>query len=267
MSTQVAFITGGASGIGAATARLFARHGYHVYIGDLQVAPGAALAAEVGGGFIELNVREEAQFEQAFARILREQGRLDCMVNNAAIVGVLGPIGTLDIDQYDYSQEIIQRSVVIGTKHAARTMQAARRGSIVNIASIAGLIGGYSPHVYAACKAAVVHFTASVALELAEDNIRVNAVCPGAIATPIHTGVRDERWRGRIEKIKAQSVDEQAIPRMGEPEEIAHAVLWLASDAASFVTGHALAVDGGLLAGRLWRKQPAFFHEYHPARG
>ena len=265
---KVAFVTGGASGIGAASARLLCANGYFTFIGDVQVDKGRALAQALGTAeFIELNVREETQFEHAFARIMTRCGRLDCMLNNAAIVGVLGPIATLPLDQYDYSQEIIQRSAVLGTKHAARVMQPQKSGSIINIASVAGLTGGYSPHVYAACKAAVVNFTQSVALELAEDGVRVNAICPGAIATPIHTGVKDARWLERIEKVRADVIDDQALPRMGEPEEIAQAVLWLAGAGASYVTGHALVVDGGLMAGRLWRKQPAFLHEYHPARG
>ncbi|MEQ8495383.1 MAG: SDR family oxidoreductase, partial [Gammaproteobacteria bacterium] len=202
----------------------------------------------------------------ALGEVMQRHGRLDCLVNNAAIVGVLGPIATLPLDQYDLSHAIIQRSVVIGTKHAARIMLPQKMGAIVNIASVAGLTGGFSPHVYAACKAAVVNFTESVALELAEDGIRVNAICPGNVATPIHTGVTDERWKARIEKIREAAVDDQPIPRMGEPEEIAEAVAWLASDKSSYVTGHALVVDGGLMAGRLWRKQPPFFKEYHPAR-
>ncbi len=264
---KVAFITGAASGIGAASARQFARLGYQVVVGDIQTAAGEAVAAEIGGTFVQLNVREEAHFEAAFAAIGARHGRLDAMVNNAGIVGVLGPIGTLDIDQYDYTQEVVQRGIVIGTKHAARLMQAQQFGAIVNVASVAGLAGGYSPHAYAACKAAVVRFTESVALELAEDNVRCNAVCPGNVATPIVTGVRDERWLDRIKKIRVAAVDDQPIPRMAEPEEIAEAICWLASDAASYVTGHALVVDGGLMAGRLWRKQPGFFKEYHPARG
>jgi NAD(P)-dependent dehydrogenase (short-subunit alcohol dehydrogenase family) len=263
----VVFITGGASGIGAACARLFARHGYVVYIGDVQIAAGEAVAAEVGGAFLALDVTDEAAFERAFARITADHGGLDCLVNNAAIVGVIGPIASLDLAEYDRSQAVIQRSVVIGTKHAARLMQSRKSGVIVNVASVAGLAGGYSPHTYAACKAAVVHFTRSVALELAEDGVRVNAICPGNVATPIHTGVRDERWKQRIASIRKLAVDDQPLPRMGEPEEIAEAVLWLASPAASYVTGHALVVDGGLTAGRLWRKQPPFFKESHPARG
>ncbi|MEQ8230968.1 MAG: glucose 1-dehydrogenase [Gammaproteobacteria bacterium] len=265
--TRVAFVTGAASGIGAASARLLARDGHFVYIADIQAAAGRALAEENGdAAFVALDVREEAQFEAALGEVMQRHGRLDCLVNNAAIVGVLGPIATLPLDQYDLSHAIIQRSVVIGTKHAARIMQPQKSGAIVNIASVAGLTGGFSPHVYAACKAAVVNFTESVALELAEDGIRVNAICPGNVATPIHTGVTDERWKARIEKIREAAVDDQPIPRMGEPEEIAEAVAWLASDKSSYVTGHALVVDGGLMAGRLWRKQPPFFKEYHPAR-
>jgi len=91
-------------------------------------------------------------------------------------------------------------------------------------------------------------------------------VCPGNVETPIHTGVTDERWIERMQKIRKEHVDDQALPRMGLPEEIAAAVLWLASDEASYVTGHALVVDGGLMAGRLWRKQPSFMREFHPAR-
>ena len=134
---------------------------------------------------------------------------------------------------------MIQRSVFLGMREAARVMQPRRRGSIVNIASIAGLTGGYGPHVYSACKAAVIALTKSVALELAESGIRVNAVCPGNVETPIHTGVTDERWVERMAKIRPSHRDDQAIDRMGQPEEIAAAVLWLASDAASYVTGHA----------------------------
>jgi NAD(P)-dependent dehydrogenase (short-subunit alcohol dehydrogenase family) len=265
--TRVAFITGGASGIGAASARLLHDNGYFIYIGDVQVDKGRALAQQLERAeFLELNVREEAHFERAFARIVEQHDRLDCMVNNAAIVGVLGPIAKLPLEQYDYSQAVIQRSVIIGTKHAARMMQAQKSGAIINIASVAGLAGGYSPHTYAACKAAVVHFSKSVALELAEDNVRVNAICPGNIATPIHTGVQDARWLERIQKVRAAASDDQPLPRMGEPEEIAQAVLWLASEAASYITGHALVVDGGLMGGRLWRRQPPYFREYRPAR-
>jgi NAD(P)-dependent dehydrogenase (short-subunit alcohol dehydrogenase family) len=145
-------------------------------------------------------------------------------------------------------------------------MQPRRSGAIVNIASVAGLAGGHGPHVYSACKAAVIGLTRSVALELAESGIRVNAICPGAIETPIHTGVTDERWVERMAKIRPGLKDYQAIDRMGLPAEIAAAVLWLASDAASYVTGQAIAVDGGLMAGRPWRQQPEFLRQHRKAK-
>lgn len=264
---KTAFVTGGASGIGAATCRILSKTGYRVYVADIQRESGQILAQELEDAvFLEVNVRNESDFEKGLAQVITESNQLDVMVNNAAIVGTLGPISSLTVEQYDLSQEIIQRSVVLGTKHAAKIMQTQKLGSIVNVASIAGLLGGYSPHTYAACKAAVIQFTKSVALELAEDNVRVNAVCPGAIATPIHTGTTGPEWRQTIKKVKESCADFQAIPRMGEPSEIAEAVVWLASEKSSYVTGQALAVDGGATAGKIWREQPEFFKSFHPVR-
>src|SRR6185503_11022969 len=238
----VCFITGGASGIGAASVKAFADAGYRVAFGDLQVDKGKALEKEIGreAFFQRLDVSSEEDFAASVQAVLGRWGRLDCLVNNAAIAGVLGPIADIPLDEYEYACGIIQRSVFLGMREAARAMQAQRSGSIVNIASISGLTGGYGPHVYSACKAAVIALTKSVALELAESGIRVNAVCPGNVETPIHTGVTDGRWKERMAKIRPARRDDQALERMGQPEEIAAAVLWLASDAASYVTGHAL---------------------------
>jgi NAD(P)-dependent dehydrogenase (short-subunit alcohol dehydrogenase family) len=264
----VCLVTGGASGIGAACVEAFAAAGYCVLLGDVQGAKGTAFAQKVGNKvvFIQLDVRVEDDFAQAMRVALERWGRLDCLVNNAAIAGVLGPIAAIPLEEYEHACSIIQRGVFLGMREAARAMQPRRCGSIVNIASISGLAGGYGPHVYSACKAAVIAMTRSVALELAESGIRVNAVCPGNIETPIHTGVTDERWVERMAKIRPTKRDDQAIDRMGLPQEIAAAVLWLASDASSYVTGQALAVDGGLTAGLPWRKQPAFMRELHTAR-
>jgi NAD(P)-dependent dehydrogenase (short-subunit alcohol dehydrogenase family) len=264
----VCLITGGASGIGAACVAAFAATGYRVAFGDLQIEKGEALARQIGGeaAFLRLDVRNESDFADAVRTALVRWGRLDCVVNNAAIAGVLGPIAQIPLEEYDYACSAVQRSVFIGMREAARAMQPRRSGSIVNIASVAGLLGGYGPHVYSGCKAAVIAMTKSVALELAESGIRVNAVCPGNVETPIHTGVTDERWKERMAKIRPAHRDDQAIDRMGRPQEIAAAVLWLASDAASYVTGQALTVDGGLTAGLPWRKQPAFLRELHPAK-
>lgn len=268
MSTPVCLITGGASGIGAACVKAFAAAGYRVALGDVQEEKGRQVAAPHGDNamFLRLDVSSEADFAMAAKATLDRWGRLDCLVNNAAIAGVLGPIAGIELEEYEYACGVIQRSVFLGVREAARAMQPRMSGSIVNIASVAGLSGGYGPHVYSACKAAVIALTKSVALELAESGIRVNAVCPGSIETPIHTGVTDERWVGRMAKIRPTQRDNQAMDRMGLPEEIAAAVLWLASDASSYVTGHALTVDGGLLAGLPWRKQPAHLREPHKAK-
>ena len=264
----VCFITGGASGIGAACVEAFGAAGYRVAFGDLQVDKGMALEGRIGGNafFQRLDVSSEADFAVAVKAVLGRWGRLDCLVNNAAIAGVLGPIAEIPLDEYEYACGIIQRSVFLGMREAARAMQPRRSGAIVNIASIAGLAGGHGPHVYSACKAAVIGMTQSVALELAESGIRVNAVCPGAIETPIHTGVTDARWVERMAWIRPGLKDYQPIERMGLPQEIAAAVLWLAGDAASYVTGQAIAVDGGLTAGRPWRLQPGFLREFHRAK-
>jgi NAD(P)-dependent dehydrogenase (short-subunit alcohol dehydrogenase family) len=264
--SPVCLVTGGASGIGAACVAAFAAAGYRVALGDIQLNKGKTLAKEHKAFFIKLDVSSESDFATAFNAVQERWGPVDCLVNNAAIAGVLGPIAEIPLEEYEYACGIIQRSVFLGMREAARVMQPRRRGTIVNIASIAGLAGGHGPHVYSACKAAVVGMTKSVALELAESGIRVNAICPGAIETPIHTGVTDERWTGRMARIRPRLKDYQAIDRMGLPQEIAAAVLWLASDAASYVTGQAIAVDGGVMAGLPWRKQAAHLRELHRAK-
>jgi NAD(P)-dependent dehydrogenase (short-subunit alcohol dehydrogenase family) len=258
---KVCFITGGASGIGAACVEAFSAAGYRVACGDIR-----ATRTREDIFFLKLDVSSETEFANAFQSVLGRWGRIDVLVNNAAIAGVLGPIAEIPLEEYEYACGIIQRSVFLGMRGAARAMQPRGSGAIVNIASVSGLAGGHGPHVYSACKAAVIAMTKSVALELAESGIRVNAVCPGAIETPIHTGVTDERWTERMARIRPGFKDYQALERMGQPEEIAAAVLWLASDAASYVTGQALAVDGGLMAGRPWREQPAFLREFHKAK-
>jgi NAD(P)-dependent dehydrogenase (short-subunit alcohol dehydrogenase family) len=260
--SPVCLVTGGASGIGAACVDAFAAAGYRVASGDIRAQSGKPESALV----LELDVSSEASFAAAFRRVLARWGRIDALVNNAAIAGVMGPIAEIPLEEYEHACGVIQRSVFLGMREAARAMQPRRAGAIVNIASVAGLAGGHGPHVYSACKAAVIGMTQSVALELAESGIRVNAICPGAIETPIHTGVTDERWAERMARILPGFRDYQAIDRMGLPAEIAAAVLWLASDAASYVTGQAIAVDGGLMAGRPWRLQPAHLRELHKAR-
>jgi len=171
----------------------------------------------------------------------REFGTLDVMFNNAGIGGAFGPITEVDVDAWDRTFEVLVRGVFLGTKHAARVMIPQGGGAIVNTASVAGLAGGSGHTGYSAAKTAVVSMTRSTAEELAPHRIRVNAVCPGVIFTPLAVG-KDEEALGEVVRTL------QPWPDRGMPEDIAAAVAFLASDDARFVVGEALLVDGGLLA-------------------
>src|SRR5262249_28186638 len=153
----------------------------------------------------------------------------------------------------------------LGIKHAAPVMKRQRSGSIINTASVAGLQTGHSPHLYSVAKAAVIHLTRSVALELGESGIRVNCICPGIIATPLAAGRTDVTGDQRA-KLKDVLARAQALGRIGDPEDVARAALWLASDESSFVTGHAQVVDGGAFAGRPWSKQADWITAKRPIR-
>jgi NAD(P)-dependent dehydrogenase (short-subunit alcohol dehydrogenase family) len=187
-------------------------------------------------------------------------GGLDVLFNNAGFGGALGPIDSTSSEDFDLTLEVLLKSVFFGTKHAAAVMKPRGAGAIVNTGSIAALAGGYVPHLYSAAKAAVVHLTRSTALELAAFGVRVNCVCPGYVSTPLGVGKPDPA-EDELDAFRAAHAGLQPLGRVGEPEEIASAVVWLASDEASFVTGQALAVDGGLSAGRPWEAWPAFLRE------
>ncbi len=254
---KVALITGGASGIGAATVRLFVREGARVMIADILDENGAKLVRELGeaAAYQHTDVTREEDIAAAVRATVDRFGRLDCMFNNAGCGGVQGPIAETDTAELDATIALLFRSVVLGMKHAAPIMIEQGSGSIINTSSVAGLRTGFGPHVYSALKAAVAHLTRSVAMELGEHGVRVNAVCPGAIVTPIFgrsfglPPVLAEERTGRLNEVFATL---QPIRRAGQPEDIANAVLWLASDASSFVNGHALVVDGGATGGIGW---------------
>jgi NAD(P)-dependent dehydrogenase (short-subunit alcohol dehydrogenase family) len=254
-------ITGGASGIGEATVRLFVAEGARVVIADLQDAKGEALAKELGASaaYQRTDVTKDADVRAAVERATREFGRLDCIYNNAGITGASGTIDAITADEFDATIAVDLRGVFLGMRHAAPVMKAQGSGSIISTASIAGLRAGEGPHVYSAAKAAVVHLTRSVALELAPHSVRVNCICPGAIVTPMVTMGLMEPTPENLERMKAPFARYQPLPRAGMPEDIARAALWLASDDSSFVTGHALVVDGALTAGRPWDQQPETF--------
>jgi len=257
LAGKVALITGGASGIGDATVRLFVEEGAAVVIGDIQDDRGRTLAAELGprAAYVHADVSREADVSAAIAETVARFGRLDCLFNNAGYGGVLGGIEEIPVAGFDETLGVLLRSVFLGMKHAAPVMRRQRSGSIISTASVAGLRAGNGPHVYSAAKAAVIHLTRSVAMELGESGVRVNCICPGGIATPIFgkgLGLTPEQADTTIPLMKSVLEHLQPIQRPGAPEDIAQAALWLASDESSFVTGHALVVDGGLIGGRLW---------------
>ncbi|MEZ5727978.1 MAG: glucose 1-dehydrogenase [Burkholderiaceae bacterium] len=255
---KVAIVTGAASGIGEASARLFVAEGARVLLADIQDEKGKGIAAELGDAAAYLHTdvcREEsvrAMIDEAIARF----GRLDVLFNNAGAPGPGGPIAGTSVDGFDQTIALLLRSVFLGIKYAAGPMTAQGAGSIISTASVAGLQAGFGPHVYSAAKAAVIQLTRTVAMEFGEQGVRVNAICPGGIATPIFGkahGLSNEQADRTVDAVRRVMLPTmQPIRRAGLPDDIAQAALWLASDAAGFVNGHALVVDGGLTGGRQW---------------
>lgn len=246
---RVAVITGGASGMGRSTAERFLAEGARVLVADLNEATGKEFleSASQGGQkrnlhFIRTDVSEESDVAAMIDCAVREFGRVDIVFNNAGIGGAFGPITELDVTDWDFTFGVLVRGVFLGIKHGARAMKRqGDGGAIINTASVAGLSGGSGPLCYSACKAAVVNLTRAASLELAADKIRVNAICPGGILTPlVHRGSPDA-LRPRLQAL-------QPWPEVGLGEHIAGAALYLASDDSRFVTGEALVVDGGLTA-------------------
>ncbi len=253
LSGKAAVVTGGGSGIGAATVRKFVSEGARVLIADIQEDKAAELAGELGDAAMALSVDvcAEQEVRQMIATAHEAFGSLDVLFNNAGFGGVSGDIETTDMEEpYQRTVDAMLKGVVMGMKYAAPIMKAQNGGVILSTASVAGLTAGYGPHIYSAVKAAVINLTRSVSLELGRHNVRVNAICPGGIATPIFAG---QLARGGnvdyAEAVKPLLAMMQPIPRGGEPEDIANAACFLASDEASFITGQALVVDGGVTAG------------------
>lgn len=259
---RVALITGGASGIGAATATLFAERGAHVVIADLQEGLGEALAEELKGTFVRVDVTREADVQAAVDTTVERYGQLDCMFNNAGFGGALGPIDETSEADYDITMDVLLKGVFFGIKHAARVMKPRKSGNILSTASVAGLMSGYSPHLYSVAKAAVIHLTQTTALELAHWDIRVNCVCPGFITTPLATGLDADD--AQIERFQDFASGAQPVQRAGAPQDIAEAAAFLASDQASFITGHAQVVDGGVSLGKPWGRQAPWITRTRP---
>ncbi|MGO8960018.1 MAG: SDR family NAD(P)-dependent oxidoreductase [Streptosporangiaceae bacterium] len=255
-----AVITGAASGIGEATARLFVTEGASVVLADLDEERGNRIARELGDRcrFVPADVATEGDIDQAVATCVAEFGGLDCLFNNAGNPGSTGGIEEMDVATFDRTVAVHLRGVFLGIRAAARVMRPQGHGSIINTASIAASRANYAGHDYSACKAAITQLTLTTANELGEHGVRVNAVCPGGIATAIFgraAGLDGEAAQRTVEFMAAALSDVAPIRRAGQPADIAEAVLWLAGDSSSFVTGQAIAVDGGLLTGSLRRNR------------
>jgi NAD(P)-dependent dehydrogenase (short-subunit alcohol dehydrogenase family) len=242
---KVAVITGGASGMGRDTAQRFIDEGARVVVADLNEETGKQTLEQLGSErarFLRVDVAEESDIEAMIGLARSDFGRLDIVFNNAGVGGALGDITDTEVEDWDYTFAVLVRAVFLGIKHGARAMkEQGEGGSIINTASVAGLSGGGGPPAYSAAKAAVINLSRSAAVRLAEHKIRVNAICPGGILTPlIH--------RGHAELAAQRMATLQPWPETGLGEHIAGAALFLACDDSRFVTGEDLVVDGGLTA-------------------
>lgn len=252
---KVAIVTGGASGIGAATVRLLARNGASVLIADVQDDAGAALSRAIGpaAAYVRHDVADEASWKALCAGTIERFGRLDVLVNNAGVSGGLGDIETTTLEQWDRVHAVNLDGVFLGCKHAIAAMRRtsaakpASKGAIVNVSSIAGLVGAAGPCAYTASKGAVRLLTKSVALWCAAQklDIRCNSLHPGGVDTPIFDNLY--KLVG-ADAARAYMGSRHPLGRMADPKEMAEAILFLASDRASFVTGAELTADGGVTA-------------------
>jgi NAD(P)-dependent dehydrogenase (short-subunit alcohol dehydrogenase family) len=250
---KVAIITGATSGIGEATARVFAAEGAKLLIAGRSVDKGQALAREIGKGvvFQQADVLKEQDIAALVRTAVSEHGRVDCLFNNAG-APTPGSIESVTEQEFEYAMQLLVGSVLFGIKHAAPVMRSQGGGSIINNASIASHRFAQGSVLYSIAKAAVAHLTRLAGVELGPSGIRVNAISPGAIATPIFWGgsarantLSDEENQRKLAKLEGNLAHATPLPRSGQPEDIAHAALFLASDEGSFVNCHDLVVDGG----------------------
>ncbi len=253
LAGKVAAITGAASGIGEATARLFVAQGCRVALGDIQADKGAALADELGDAavFTRCDVTKEDDVSALVDLAVSEFGKLDVMFNNAGIVGAIGPIDTTPAEEWLATLDVLLNGVFYGMKHAARVMKPQGSGSIISMSSVAGVTGGLGPHAYAAAKHAVVGITRNVGAEVCGYGVRVNTIAPYSVATGMvadaylhdHTAVNEAK--------KMLADESPLVNRPGTAEDVANAALWLASDESGYTNGLTLTVDAGVTTGAM----------------
>ncbi len=258
---KVAVITGATSGIGLCTAEMFVAEGARVIIAGRRISEGEALAKRLGPAciFRQTDVTVEDQVAALIALAVDKFGRLDCLFNNAGGPAQTGGIEGLEVERFDLAMATLVRSVMLGMKHAAPHMRKQGFGSIINNGSIAGRLAGFSSSiVYSAAKAAVIHLTKCVAMELGESGVRVNSISPGLIATGIFAkalGLTVDAAENTPPMMREVYKSAQPIQRAGLPEDIAYAAVFLASDESTFINGHDLVVDGAITGGRNWTQQ------------
>jgi NAD(P)-dependent dehydrogenase (short-subunit alcohol dehydrogenase family) len=261
---KVAVITGAASGIGRATVDLFVSEGARVIAADIQDDKGARMEEDHKGmlHYVRCDVSQEKDVETAVTAAKKFFGRLDILFNNAGTGGARDGADAVTAEGFDSVMHLHVRAALFGMKYAVPLMRAQGGGSIISTASVAGLRTGYGPVLYSIAKAAIVHMTHACAAQLGPENIRVNCICPGLIATNIFAqgmGLPSQLGETRIEAIAEATKGSQPIPRGGRGRDIAEAALYLAGDGSSFVNGHALVVDGGLTLGATGMAQMAVF--------
>ena len=253
-SGRCAVVTGAASGIGRETALLFAREGAAVYAADLDLAGAQAVAAQAPGiTAVACDVCDVAQIKALMDQAAAACGGIDIVFNNAGAGGARAPIDEIEPEDWDRTMDLLLRSVAMGIRYAAPHMKGRPGAAIVNTSSVAAIGAGYSPTAYAVAKCGVLHLTKVAATDLARYGIRVNAVQPGFINTNIFTA-SVEMPADRVDTAKAMiaqmSSNAQPVARGGQPADIANAVAFLCSDAASFMTGTSMLVDGGITIGQ-----------------
>ncbi|WP_454789930.1 SDR family NAD(P)-dependent oxidoreductase [Mycolicibacterium lutetiense] len=259
LAGKVAVITGATGGLGAAAAEVFAAHGACVLISGRQAHRGESLAARLGSSvaFHRADVADESQVRGLIEHALERFGRLDVLINNAGTPGTLGSVEELDLGAFADTLRVHVLGMAAGIKYAAGPMSAQGAGSIINVASLGAHVAGWTPVDYSVAKAAVLQLTRCAAVELGEQGVRVNSISPGPIPTGIQlktTGVDSDEAEQAAPALQAMFASAlptwQPMKRVGRTDDVAAALLWLASDASSFVNGQDLAIDGGIRAGR-----------------
>tara|TARA_B100000700_G_scaffold311639_1_gene394184 strand:- start:56 stop:886 length:831 start_codon:yes stop_codon:yes gene_type:complete len=248
---KIAVITGGASGIGACTVQRFVEEGANVVFGDIQSELGKEVANDLGESvlFRKCDVTNENDLSSLIDFAIETHGKIDIMMNNAGIVGARGPISTTSLAEFEATIQIHLIGTFLGTKYASEVMMPAKTGSIINLASTAGVNGGWGPHAYAAAKHGIVGLTKNVAAELCRYGIRVNCIAPGSTATPLVAKAHLDDHKA-MDKLKDTLAENSPIlGRPGQAIDVANAALYLASGESGNTNGHCLVVDGGATTG------------------